>query len=131
MTDADHQVVVYASLTMSSVDLSQAPRKLGKGAPAQVPVLLLGRLAVDRRQRGRGVGTAMVRHILLTAVELNLKAACRAVVVNALDSEARAWWHRLGFVPFGEAPDDPGYFDLYLLTRDIETLLDTRPELFR
>lgn len=130
MTDTNHQVAAYASLSMSSVDITSAPERLRKGAPARIPVLLLGRLAVDQRYRGHGVGTAMVRHVLLTAVELNTKAACRAVVVNALDAEAREWWIRLGFTPFSDDPDDPGYDDLYLLTGDIEALLHARPDLF-
>jgi len=129
MTDVNHQVVVYASLSMSSVDITAAPQQLRKGAPAQIPVLLLGRLAVDQRHRGCGVGRAMVRHVLLTAVELNTRAACKAVVVNALDAEARTWWEHLGFTPFSDDPEDPGSDDLYLLTRDVEALLALRPDL--
>ena len=49
------------------------------------------------------------------------KAACRAVVVAALDAHARAWWERLGFHPFH--PDDPTETDLYLLTSEIEATL--------
>ncbi|WP_396820594.1 hypothetical protein [Mycobacterium simulans] len=42
----------------------------------------------------------MVKHILATAVELNIKAACRAVVVTALNSDELRWWQRFGFEPF-------------------------------
>ena len=56
-------------------------------------------------------------HVLATAVELNEKAACRAVVVTALNAAARAWWDRLGFHQFG--PDEPDELDLYLLTSEI------------
>jgi hypothetical protein len=59
--------------------------------------------------------------MLATAVELNAKAALRAVVVTALHARSRAWWERLGFVPF--EPDDPKCLDLYLLTADIEATL--------
>jgi len=68
-----------------------------------------------------GVGTALVAHVLATAVELNEKAACRAVVVTAPHARARAWWERLGFHPFH--PDDPTDTDLYLLTSEIEATL--------
>jgi GNAT superfamily N-acetyltransferase len=130
MTDIDHQVVVHATLSMSAVDIGAAPADLRKGAPAQIPVLLLGRLAVDQRYRGYGAGTAMVRHVLMTAVELNAKAACRAVVVNAFDEDARSWWIRTGFAPFGDDHDDSGYRDLYLLSRDVEALMRAEPDLF-
>ena len=45
----------------------------------------------------------MVKHILATAAELNVKAACRAVVVTALNPAAFSWWQRFGFDPFDTA----------------------------
>jgi len=59
--------------------------------------------------------------VLATAVELNQKAACRAVLVTALNPKARTWWEQLGFQPID--PTDPGQLDLYLLTAEIETTL--------
>jgi hypothetical protein len=46
---------------------------------------------------GLGVAMALVRHILATALELNLAAACKAVVVTAIDEPAASWWQRYGF----------------------------------
>jgi GNAT superfamily N-acetyltransferase len=121
ITDAPGEVVAYASLALTGIDRAAAPARVARHAPDPVPALLLARLAVDRRVSGLGVGTALVAHVLSTAVELNAKAACRAVVVNALDATARSWWERLGFTPFD--PSDPAGLDLYLLTGDIETTL--------
>ena len=115
------QVVAYASLAMTAIDRTAAPGPIAKHAPDPVPALLLGRLAVDHRSSGLGIGTALVAHVLATAVELNAKAACRAVVVTALHAEARSWWERLGFRPFH--PDDPTDTDLYLLTSEIDATL--------
>jgi len=120
IADADARVVAYASLSMTAIDRSAAPSALAKQAPDPVPALLLGRLAVDREYAGLGVGTALAAHVLATAVELNAKAACRAVVVTALSADARRWWQRLGFEAFDE-DDEAG--DLYLLTADIEVSL--------
>jgi GNAT superfamily N-acetyltransferase len=117
----EDRVVAYASLAMTAIDRSAAPRAVAKRAPDPVPALLLGRLAVDKDHAGLGVGTALVTYALATAIELNTKAACRAVVVAALDARARAWWERLGFHPFH--PDDPTETDLYLLTSEIEVTL--------
>jgi predicted N-acetyltransferase YhbS len=94
---------------------------VAKGAPDPVPALLLGRLAVDKRYAGLGIGTTLAVHVLATAAELNQKAACRAVVVTALHQSARTWWERLGFRPFD--PDKPNELDLYLLTSEIEATL--------
>src|SRR5262249_49547615 len=120
----DEHVVAYASLAMTAIDRSAAPAAVAKRAPDPVPALLLGRLAVDRRHAGLGIGSALVAHVLATAVEINAKAACRAVVVTAIHERARRWWERLGFKPFH--PDDPTDTDLYLLTAEIEATLRAR-----
>ena len=118
ITDADAAVVAYVSLAMTSIDRSSAPSSVAKHAPDPVPALLIGRLAVDRSVAGLGIGSALVVHVLGTAIELNDRAACRAVVVSALDDSARTWWERLGFHPFD--PKDPDNLDLYLLTSEIQ-----------
>ncbi|MGH8165187.1 MAG: GNAT family N-acetyltransferase [Rhodanobacteraceae bacterium] len=121
IADANDVVVAYASLAMTGIDRSAAPQPLAKGAPDPVPALLLGRLAVDLRYASLGIGTSLVAHVLVTAVELNEKAACRAVVVTALSDRARTWWERLGFRPF--APDELDQLDLYLLPSEIDATL--------
>jgi len=121
ITTAEDVVVAYASVAMTGIDRSAAPAELIKAAPDPVPALLLGRLAVDRRYARHGVGTGLTAHVLATAVELNQKAACRAVVVTALNPSARMWWARLGFHAF--YPDDPAELDLYLLTSEIDATL--------
>jgi len=109
---------------MTGIDRSAAPAPLAKQAPDPVPALLLGRLTVDRHYSGRGVGTALVAHVLATAVELNTHAAARAVVVNAINPKARRWWEHLGFHQFD--PDEE-CSDLYLLTVEIAKTLDREP----
>ncbi len=121
ITNDEDVIVAYASVAMTGIDRSAAPAELIKGAPNPVPALLLGRLAVDRRYTELGVGTALTAHVLATAVELNQKAACRAVVVTALNPNARNWWQRPGFRPF--YPNNPEELDLYLLTSEIAATL--------
>jgi GNAT superfamily N-acetyltransferase len=121
VADIGDVVVAYASVSMTGIDRSAAPDVVAKGAPDPVPALLLGRLAVDHRYAGLGIGTALAFHALATAVELNEKAACRAVIVTALSPTARTWWERLGFHPF--EPDRPEDLDLYLLTAEIDATL--------
>jgi len=120
VADANYRIVGYVTLTMSSLDLSSAPNAIAKGGPRLVPVLLCGRLAVDHRYAGAGIGSTLVGHVLTSAIELNQKAACKAVVVNALNPSARAWWTRIGFAPFTDEAND---LDLYLLTKDAAATL--------
>lgn len=121
IVDADAVVRAYVSLAMTSIDRGAAPSSVAKHAPDPILALLIGRLAVDRSLAGRGVGTALVAHVLATAADLNERAACRAVVVSALDDAARSWWERLGFHPFD--PADPDNLDLYLLSTEIGATL--------
>jgi GNAT superfamily N-acetyltransferase len=121
VVDADDVVAAYASLSMTAVDRSAVAAPLAKRAPNPIPALLLGRLGVDRRHAGLGLGTALVAHVLATATELNERAACRAVVVTAINDSSRLWWESLGFAPLD--PGDPDGLDLYLLTSDIEATL--------
>ncbi len=121
VADAEDVVVAYVTVAMSAIDRSSAPTSIARQAPDPVPALLIGRLAVDRRYSGLGIGTALVAHVLATALELNAKAACRAVVVNALHASARVWWQHLGFQPLD--PADEQSLDLYLLTAEIDATL--------
>jgi predicted N-acetyltransferase YhbS len=121
ITDVNNVVVAYASVAMTGIDRSAAPEVLAKGTPDPVPALLLGRLAVDHRYSSLGIGTTLAAHVLATAVELNEKAACRAVVVTALTARASTWWERLGFRPFDAG--DPDQLDLYLVTSEINASL--------
>lgn len=123
VTDTSSVVVAYVSLSMTGIERATSPAAIAAHAPDPVPALLIGRLAVDRTVAGRGVGTALVAHALATALELNERAACRAVVVTAFDDHARRWWERLGFHPFDQ--HDAGAADLYLLTGEIEATLDS------
>lgn len=94
-------------------------------SPDPVPALLVGRFAVDTRFAGIGIGTALVAHVLATAVELNDKAAFRALIVTAINDRARTWWERFGFRPL--YPHDPLSLDLYLPSSEIEAILSGLP----
>ncbi|MDV6278440.1 N-acetyltransferase [Rhodococcus erythropolis] len=121
IADRDYRVVSYATLSMTAIDRSACPTPLAKSAPAQIPALLVGRLATDESAGGLGLGTQMVLFVLATALDLNNTAAFRAVVVNALNVDAYEWWQRFGFVPLD--PENDASMDLYLLTADIAATL--------
>lgn len=121
IADPTDRVVAYVSIAMTGIDRSAAPQSLAHHAPDPVPVLLIGRLAVDLSVTGHGVGTALIAHVLATAVDLNQRAACRAVVASALHDQESRWWKGLGFHPFDAS--DPDNLDLYLLASEIEATL--------
>jgi predicted N-acetyltransferase YhbS len=61
---------------------------------------LMARLAVDQSVHGRGLGGALLRDALSRSVEISRTIGVHAVVVDALDGEAKAFYERFGFLPF-------------------------------
>ncbi len=66
--------------------------------PELLPVLLLGRLAVDRRYHNLGLGTALLRDALLRAVHISSDTGVFALMVHALSEAAKRFYLSRGFV---------------------------------
>lgn len=99
------RVVGYYGLAPTAIVPGRLPRSIRTGQPPDpVPCLLLGQLATDLRWTGRRIGTGLVKHALERCVEAASLIGGRALVVNAVDEEAAAFWRRRGFVP---SQDDP------------------------
>ena len=99
------RVVGYYGLAPTAVVPAFLPRSIRTGQPPDpVPCLLLGQLAVDQAWSGQGVGTGLVKHALARCVEAAALIGGRALIVNAVDVEAAAFWQRRGFLP---SRDDP------------------------
>lgn len=99
------RVVGYYGLAPTAVVPSILPRSVRTGQPPDpVPCLLRGQLATDVGWAGRGVGTGLVKHALGRCVQAAALVEGRALMVNAIDDEAAAFWCRRGFVP---SKDDP------------------------
>jgi GNAT superfamily N-acetyltransferase len=78
--------------------------KLRRGMPEQVPLLLIGRLAVDQRFQGMGVGGDLLSDALRRCLAVSDIAGVRAVVAHAIDDTAMGFYQRHGFTlsPLGE-----------------------------
>ena len=99
------RVVGYYGLAPTAVVPATMPRSVKTGQPpTPVPCLLLGQLATELAWAGRGVGTGLLRHALERSVEGARLVGGRALVVNALDSSAAAFWRKHGFVPSKDNP---------------------------
>jgi GNAT superfamily N-acetyltransferase len=67
--------------------------------PDPVPVMVLARLAVDKRLQGRQVGGALLQDALRRAVSVAQNIGVRALLVHALNDRARRFYSHYGFVP--------------------------------
>lgn len=68
------------------------------------PILRIGRLAVDVRQQGRGVGLDLLAFALRLAVEFSLRVGLYAVVVDAKHDKAKMFYTKLGFIACADSP---------------------------
>lgn len=99
------RVVGYYGLAPTAVVPASLPRSIRTGqSPDPLPCLLLGQLATDVEWRRQGIGSGLLKHALQRCVEGATLIGGRALIVNAVDEEAAAFWQRRGFLP---SKDDP------------------------
>jgi len=93
------RVVGFYGLAPSAVAPTTLSRAVRTGQPPDpVPCLLLGQLATDLDYAGRGVASGLLKHALGRCVEAARLVGGRALLVNAIDREAAAWWASRGFI---------------------------------
>lgn len=98
------RVVAYYALASSAVTVDAAPGRFRRNMPDPIPVVVLGRLAVDQSQQGKGLGRALVRDAGRRIVQAADAIGVRGLLVHALSPDAKAFYERLGFDP---SPLDP------------------------
>ncbi|MGH8931066.1 MAG: GNAT family N-acetyltransferase [Egibacteraceae bacterium] len=103
---ADYEVAGYSTLSAASVEFEHAPSRLRKGAARRpAPAVLLGRLAVDHRHAGHGLGAGMLRDAMLRVAQAAGTVGIRALLVHAKDDAARDWYlARAEFLPSPLSP---------------------------
>ncbi len=101
---AGDEVIGYYSLSAGAISLDAAPNAMRRNMPNPLPVLLLGRLAVDRRHYNQGLGRALLRDAMLRAVGVAGAAGVVAILVHALSEPAKRFYAACGFV---ESPLQP------------------------
>jgi GNAT superfamily N-acetyltransferase len=95
---AGKRVVGYYTLAVGAVAHAHAPGRVRRNMPNPVPVMLLGRLAVDKALQGRGIGTGLLRDAVLRTVQAAEIAGIRAILVHAISAAARRFYEEHGFV---------------------------------
>lgn len=93
-------IVGYFSLSQFSVKLSELPSAMTAKLPRYpvVPATLIGRLAVDRRFRGKGIGELLLMDALARCLTVSKQVACAAVIVDAKDETAKRFYLKYGFM---------------------------------
>jgi len=115
---AGSRVVGYYALATGGVAQAAATGRVRRNMPDPVPVMLLGRLAVDRAYQDRGLGAGLLRDAILRTLQAADLAGIRAILVHAISEEAKRFYERHGFV---ESPVDP--MTLMITVADAERAL--------
>ena len=112
-------ILGYYTLSAFGIDLGALPEDVIRKLPAYpiVPTTLLGRLAVDQRHRGQGIGEFLLMDALRRAYIQSSQIAAVAVVVDAIDAHAAQFYDHFNFIPLSDRPDR-----LFLLMKTIATL---------
>lgn len=111
-------VVGYYCLSAGAITHEAAPKAMRRNMPDPLPVVLLGRLAIDRRYHNRGLGQALMRDAMLRAVHVASDTGVFAVLVHALADAAKQFYLSRGFV---ESPLQP--MTLIMTVATIRTIL--------
>lgn len=91
-------VVGYYALAAGAVAHTEAAARIKRNMPDPVPVILIGRLAVDSRFQGRGIGADLLRDAVLRSLQAAEIAGIRAILVSAISAEAKKFYERFGFI---------------------------------
>jgi GNAT superfamily N-acetyltransferase len=96
----DKVVVAYYSLVYAALEQKLLPLKLVRGlGKYDIPVMLLARLAVDRREQGQGLGKALLKDAILRTMQAAHIAGLKLLLVHAKDQPAADFYRKHGFEP--------------------------------
>jgi GNAT superfamily N-acetyltransferase len=119
---AERRVVGYYALAAGAIARAAASGPARRNMPDPVPVMVLGRLAVDRAYQGRGFGSGLLRDAILRILHAAEIGGIRAILVHAISDEAKRFYEHHGFV---ESPVDP--MTLMITVAEARRSLDGAP----
>ena len=94
---AGEVVVAYYCLSNGAVAQTAATGRVRRNMPDPIPVMVIGRLAVDCQWQGKGIGRALLRDAILRTLQAAEIAGIRAILVHAISEEAKQFYEKCGF----------------------------------
>lgn len=93
----DNTVIGYYSLAVGAVAREESSGKVRRNMPEPVPVMILGRLAVDMGWQGQQIGAGLLKDAILRTLAVAEHAGIRALLVHAISLEAKQFYLQYGF----------------------------------
>lgn len=94
------KVVAYYTLGAGAVNHEECPTWAKRNMPNPIPVIVLGRLAVDGAHQGKKIGKYLLREAMQRTLEASRHVGVRALIVHAIDDEAVSFYVPFGFQAF-------------------------------
>ncbi|CCW32764.1 GNAT family N-acetyltransferase [Xenorhabdus nematophila] len=101
---SENRVLAYYSLAASAIVTDSTPGHFRRNMPNPIPVVVLGRLAVDRSLQRKGIGRALVQDAALRIIQAADLIGVRGMIIHALSDEVKSFYETIGFEP---SPLDP------------------------
>lgn len=105
LIEEDQRVVGYFSIAPHLLDRDALPPKIGRGAPRQIPTILLAKLALSSTHQGQGLGADLLVTAVRTIVTAARSAGGKLIVVDAIDDAAAAFYEHHDFEPLPNRAD--------------------------
>ena len=97
VADRDHRVWGYYAMAAGAVSHQIATGNIRRNMPDPVPVMVLGRLAVDRRAQGIKLGGSLLQDAVNRAINVAQNTGVRALLVHALNEPVKRFYEYYGF----------------------------------
>lgn len=101
---AGMRVIGCYSLAVGVAAHEQLAGRVKRNMSDPIPVMVLGRLAVDQASQGKGIGTGLLKDALLRTMQAAHIAGIRALLVHAISVAAKRFYEAYGFIA---SPVDP------------------------
>ncbi|MFV2056737.1 MAG: GNAT family N-acetyltransferase [Thiohalomonadales bacterium] len=93
----DNTVIGYYSLAAGAITREETSGKIRRNMPDPIPVMVLGRLAVDSNWQGKHVGVGLLKDAIQRSIIVAQQAGVRAILVHAISKEAKGFYQHWGF----------------------------------
>lgn len=100
----EKKVIGYYSLSAGAINRQLAPKAMQRNMPESLPIVLLGRLAIDKKYHNQGLGAGLLRDAMIRIVSFDINIGIFAILVHALSEQAKRFYLSRGFV---ESPLQP------------------------
>jgi predicted GNAT family N-acyltransferase len=104
---SSNDIIGYHTLSATSIELKNLSEQEIKKLPRYplLPATLIGRLAIDTKYQGQGMGQLLLIHALKISLETSRNVASLAVIVDAKNDKAAQFYQHFGFIQFSDKAD--------------------------